>query len=351
MFAPTGPWEFPTACAKQGVSRIHGRIKQTCADFVVEEIPAYQPCGEGEHLFLWIEKEDVSAEYLVRRIAKATGVNKADIGVAGMKDRTAITRQFVSIPASFEEAADAIHSDDIRVLSKTRHMNKLRTGHLQGNKFEIRIADVSSDPETLLEPLLELIGRDGFPNYFGEQRFGIEGETARLGFELLRGEKKPRDIPHSRRKFLLRLALSAAQSWMFNAVVAQRINVGMLRIVQAGDVMEVIESGGKFLAEDPAQEQPRCDQWETAITGPLFGPKMKQPEQQPAAIEKEVLQSQQIPATAFEEYRKLTAGARRAVVCRPSNIKAECEVNSIRLSFALPPGVYATSLLREVMEN
>ncbi len=187
---------------------VSGRLKETPEDFLVEEIPAYEPSGEGEHLFLWIEKRDVAADQLVRHLARSLEVSRDDIGVAGLKDKRGVTRQFVSVPARAADRLEAANAEEVHVLSATRHTNKLRTGHLKGNRFSILLR-TDSAPESLdaAQHIVERLKQLGVPNYYGEQRFGTGGETAVLGFDLLRGSKTVRDIPSAKRKFLLRLAL------------------------------------------------------------------------------------------------------------------------------------------------
>lgn len=333
-----------------------GTLKSTPEDFVVEEIPAYDPSGEGEHLFLWIEKRNLSGEEMQRRLGRVLGIKPHEIGVAGIKDRRAVTRQWLSVPAKLESLVAAAESDAFRVLKSIRHANKLRTGHLRGNKFSILIRDARpADPHSAFSPLeiarqlVERIGRLGFPNYYGEQRFGREGETSTLGFDLIAGRKAPRDIPYSRRKFLLRFSLSAAQSELFNRVLTARLADGLLTTVLAGDVMEVIASGGKFLAEDPAAEQPRCEAGEIAVTGPMFGPKMKQPTGVPAEREAKVLAEAGLTADQFQGFGDILAGTRRSLVIRPGEISVAPEPEGLRFEFTLPSGVYATTLLAEIV--
>lgn len=329
---------------------IGGRIKQHVEDFEVEEIPAYEPCGSGEHLFLWIEKRDVAAGDLARHIARVLGISQSDIGTAGLKDRWAVTRQCVSVPAKCAERIEEIETENISVSRSVRHGNKLRTGQLRGNRFSILVRDVTPDAQEKSQAIAETIRQAGFPNYFGTQRFGRGGETSQLGFELLRGEKRARDIPYKKRKFLLRLALSAAQAELFNTALAERIRDGLLHRVLTGDVMQVVQSGGPFVVEEAVVEQRRFEQGETVITGPLFGPKMKQPAGRVQELEQRLLDQFSLSAEAFTEYRKLTAGTRRPYLIRPEDLQVEEEVDGIRFRFSLPAGGYATSLLREFMK-
>ncbi|HTI52136.1 MAG TPA: tRNA pseudouridine(13) synthase TruD, partial [Planctomycetaceae bacterium] len=199
---------------------IGGELKSRPEDFVVEEIPAYPPSGAGEFLFLWIEKSGLSSEQMVSHLARELHIAHQDIGVAGMKDRQAVTRQMVSIPARCEADLSRFRHDQIRVLESRRHGNKLRTGHLRGNRFSILIRSAHADALTRARAIADRLAVTGIPNYFGDQRFGRDNETLELGFELLRGTKRPGAIPRARRKFLLRLALSAVQSSLFNQALA-----------------------------------------------------------------------------------------------------------------------------------
>lgn len=327
-----------------------GVLKQQPEDFEVEEIPAYQPSGEGDHLFLWVQKRDTSAEMLTQHLARTLNLPPMEIGVAGMKDRRAITKQWTSVPASAEPRIGRVDTDAIQVLKTARHRHKLRTGHLKANRFSILVREVEPQAIAHARTIAEAISRHGFPNYFGDQRFGRDRETLALGWSLLRGEKSPQDIPRKRRKFLLRLALSAVQSELFNRCLARRLTDGTLLKVFPGDVMQVRESGGVFHVEDPAAEQLRFDAGETTLTGPLFGPKMKAPTQAPADWENETLAEHNIPRQAFEQYRKLTPGGRRPYLIRPNELETAEEQHGIRYHFTLPSGVYATTLLREFMK-
>lgn len=339
-----------TPCLTATLPGVGGVLKREPEDFVVEEVPAYEPCGEGEHLFLWIEKRDVAAEQLAQHVSRSLSVRQGDIGVAGLKDRHAVTRQYVSVPATAEENLSRVDSDRIQVLRVARHRHKLRTGHLKGNRFEILLRGVCSEGVSRASAICDVVREFGFPNYYGTQRFGRDGETLSLGRDLLAGRRRPGDIPPKRRRFLLRLALSAVQSALFNDVIAQRVREGRLHHVLPGDVMQVVASGGCFVVEDLEREQMRYDARETVLTGPLFGPKMMSPDGETAVLEESALTRAGLVREAFHAYRKLLPGARRAAVVWPDDLAVTEEPEGLRFRFVLPAGAYATVLLREFMK-
>jgi len=331
---------------------IGGVLKYEPQDFVVEEIPTYEPSGEGEHLFLWVEKQDVAAEQLIGYLSKALGVGRNSIGVAGLKDRRAVTRQYVSVPAGVEEKVTAgIDTEDIRVLKAVRHRNKLHTGHLTGNRFEIVVRNVCDDALPRAQAIGEEIRRLGFPNRFGAQRFGVGNETLKLGLELLRGTKSPHEIAPGRRKFLSRLALTAVQSALFNAVLDGRAADGTLHTVLPGDVMQKVTTGGCFVSTEPAVDQARFDHREIVPTGPLFGVKMKPADGEVAGREQNILDRFELTARQFAAVRRQLPGARRALLAWPSELAIDEVPEGIRFRFALSSGVYATAMLREFMKS
>ncbi len=171
---------------------VGGRIKSVPEDFEVEEIPAYEPSGSGDFLYLWIEKRDMGAEYFTRQVAKRLDLPTGAVGTAGLKDRCAVARQMVSVPADVEERLPQLEGDGIRVLRVGRHGNKLRPGHLHGNRFRVLIRDVDPKVATadLLAQLLTRLKSHGLPNFYGAQRFGRDGETLHIGLALLRRSRR-----------------------------------------------------------------------------------------------------------------------------------------------------------------
>jgi tRNA pseudouridine13 synthase len=333
---------------------IGGRIKVQPEDFEVEEIPAYEPCGSGDFLYLWVEKRAMGAEYFTRQIAKRLNITPGEVGTAGLKDRHAVARQMVSVPAGAELHLAQLDGDGIRVLRVGRHGNKLRPGHLHGNRFRILIRDTDPSARERLSPILARLQSDGLPNFYGPQRFGREGETVRLGFALLRKEPPPPlsdgRRPNLRSAFLRKFALSAAQSALFNAYLARRLTDGLFRHVMPGDVMAKWPLGGLFVAQDVNREQERFDQRETVHAGPIFGRKTFAAAGQ--AVEREIatLAEAGLAHDAFQGLGKLVQGTRRHNVVYLDDLVGAFEPEGLRVTFSLPAGSYATVLLQEIMK-
>jgi tRNA pseudouridine13 synthase len=333
-----------------------GRIKVFPEDFEVEEIPAYEPSGTGEFLYLWIEKRDVGAEYFARQIAKRLDISTGEVGTAGLKDRRAVTRQMVSVPAAAEERLRRLEGDGIRVLRVTRHGNKLRPGHLHGNRFRILVRDL--DPavriDDVLPPLLQRLKEQGLPNYYGSQRFGRDAETLTIGLALLRKEHPivigDRKV-NARHPFLKKLALSAAQSALFNHYLGRRLVDGLLGRVVPGDVMAKVPFGGMFVAEDVEALQKRFDAREIVPAGPIFGRKTFPAAGAAALREQETLAAFGLTKEQFAGFGKLLQGTRRHNLVFLGDLAAAPEPDGVRLTFTLPAGSYATVLLRELLKN
>jgi len=330
-----------------------GRIKASADDFEVEEIPAYAPSGRGEHLYLWVEKRDLGAEYFMRQLAQRLNLAPGDVGSAGLKDRHAVTRQMVSVPQSAEPNLPRLEGDGIRLLSVSRHSNKLRPGHLLGNRFRILIRE-AEHPDRLA-PILERIRTNGLPNFYGEQRFGRGGQTGSWGMALLRKEEPPPDEhgrkPNLHKRFLKKLALSAAQSLLLNRYLARRLQDGLLRRVLPGDVTSHYPRGGLFVAEDVPATQARFDARQVVTSGPMFGRKTFPARGEAAEREAAVLAEAGLTAQSFLGFGPLVEGTRRHNLVYVDDLQGAAEEAGVRLNFTLPAGSYATILLREVMKS
>ena len=327
-----------------------GRLRTVPSDFQVEEVPAYAPCGEGEHLFLWVEKCGVSGEQLLDHVAGRLEVPQRDIGCAGLKDRHAVTRQYLSVPRTCEPRVSSLDGNGVRLLSASAHANKLRTGHLRGNSFRITLRDVVPDALERAARISESIRAQGLPNFFGEQRFGRDGDTGQIGLELLRGAIRRVPGPRRRERFLRKLYLSAAQAALFNAYLARRMADGLLARVLEGDVMQKT-SGGLFYVTDVEVEQARFNNRETVHAGPIFGKKTFAA--RGAALERElaVLDDFGVAPERFGAFGPLLQGTRRANLVYLDDLSVEASADGMELRFSLPAGSYATVLLREVMKS
>jgi len=322
-----------------------GAFKLVPEDFEVEEVPAYEPSGEGEHLYLWVEKRGRDTREVVRALCAALGVDEGDVGVAGMKDRQAITRQLLSVPAKAEARLADFSLEGVSVLWSKRHGNKLRTGHLRGNRFRLRLRGVK-DMGAARESFARL-GARGVPNYFGEQRFGREGDNADFGRLLLLGQRLPRRPD----KFQRKLYLSAFQSRLFNRALADRLGAGTFDMALLGDVLRKEETGGLFVCEAPEVDGPRVASWEVSPAGPLFGPKMTASAHAVAEAEAKLLVDEGVTLDDFRRGGDETQGGRRPYRVRLTGPSLEVEGEDLVLAFELPKGSYATEVLRELMKD
>ncbi|MFO0851266.1 MAG: tRNA pseudouridine(13) synthase TruD [Gemmataceae bacterium] len=324
---------------------VGGRIKVQPEDFEVEELPAYEPSGTGDHLYLWVQKRDIASEYFVKTVARRLNVHPGDVGTAGQKDRRAVARQWVSVPAAAEPNLGKLDGDGLTLLTVSRHGNKLKPGHLRGNRFRILIRDADPARQADAVRVLARLRDQGMPNYYGPQRFGRDGDTLELGKLCLAG-KQPRRV----RPFLFKFALSAVQSWLFNDYLGRRLADGLFRTVLPGDVLMKWPAGGIFRADDVAAEQARFDARETVTAGPMFGKRTFPAAGVAAEREAAVLRDNGLSPAAFDGFGKLMSGTRRHNLVYIDDLAAAWEPAGLRLAFTLPSGCYATVLLREVMK-
>ena len=316
--------------------------------FVVEEIPAYVPVGSGEHTFCWIEKRDLTTHEAIRRLGRGLGVNDRDIGYAGLKDRHATTRQWLSVPGVTPEAAQAVVVDGLRVLEAKAHGNKLRMGHLKGNRFEVVLVELGPGEAAGLQDKLAALARDGLPNRFGEQRFGAAGDNVETALAVLRRQRRE---PDRRKRELL---FSALQSAVFNRALELRAARGGLLQLLEGDVLKKGESGGLFVTTDLVTDAARVAAREVVPTGPLPGNREIEPPLGTAAraLEDEALAAVGVGRDELAVLGRNLPGARRPVVVplelgTPALevLDAAEKAETVRLRFQLPAGSYATVLL------
>ncbi len=315
------------------------RIKLSPEDFLVDEVDAYPATGDGPHTLVRIRKRGLTTDAALARLAEALGVDRRACGHAGLKDKEAVTTQRLSLPEVAPERALSVRWDDLEVLEAARHRNKLKPGHLRGNRFELVLREVSSVPTVLA--LLERIGREGFPNAFGPQRFGRDGDNADRALAFVRGENRgPRD-PRERR-----LLFSALQSRWFNRLLERRVADGSYRVPAVGDLLKKHDSGGMFLCEDLETDRARAERGEVSPTGPMFGVEMTHPGPEVLARELEVLSEDGLTLDQLGAHRALGEGTRRVLRILPTDLRAEPAGDAaIRVTMTLPKGAYATTAL------
>lgn len=393
---------------------VQGVIKQLPQDFVVEEIPLYEPSGQGTHVYALIEKTQLTTHDAVARIAVATGVRRIDVGYAGRKDAQAVTRQWISIEHVDPDKLLSINTPQLKVLQLSRHTNKLKVGHLSGNKFTIRMRNLSvpaKQAEKIAQAIMDVLIRRGVPNYFGPQRFGGRGNSAQLGWQLIENnteefcrlllgdpanetdkrfieartlyeqgryqealdcwpksfhdhrrmltslvkskgnfKRASRDLPDPMKSLLV----SAWQSEIFNEVLAARMpDIDKLLV---GDMAMKHDNGACFHVENADAEQPRCERFEISPTGPLYGMRMTPLTDAAGQIENPILQKRNLTEDHFRRIKNFGArGGRRAFRFLPKDVAIRGGMDNrgeyLELAFTLDSGCYATTLLREITKT
>jgi tRNA pseudouridine13 synthase len=312
--------QWPNAYPASGASATLKRLNE---DFIVTELPLQLPSGEGEHLWLDVEKNGANTAFVAQQLAEAAGVQERDVGFAGLKDRHAITRQWFSIYQPKGETPDLtqLQHPEFKVLGQSRHVKKLRRGDLQGNRFRIVLRDVTGD-QAAIEANLQAVASQGAPNYFGAQRFGHDGGNVEQGRAMLAREIRVRN-PKKKSIYL-----SAVRSFVFNEVLALRIQQGLWGKTLPGDVVD--EAGRP--------------------TGPLWGRGRVTSTDEAQALENGVAERHATLCDGMEH-----AGLdqeRRALVARPADLSwAWPQADQLVLAFALPAGTYATSVLNEILRT
>lgn len=327
---------------------IDGQIRTAPEDFHVEELPLYLPCGEGEHLYVKITKRGLSTPDLVRRLSSSLGIKAQAIGVAGLKDARAVTAQMVSLQGISSERLTGIKIDDkmldLQILG--RHRNRLRTGHHAGNRFRLIIRNVADHAAESVPAVLHTLRARGVPNYFGPQRQGKKGDNYEVGAALLTDARRRERMNRAQRIWYL----NAYQSFLFNQMLAKRIT--QIDRVFAGDWAMKSENGACFQVEDAEKEQPRADRFEISPTGILFGSRVSWASGEPGQIEEAVTAEAGTTKEALVAAAKACGfrGERRAFRVPLAELEWLLNDHVLTLSFNLPPGAYATSVLRELMK-
>ena len=343
-------------------SKVDVYFKQSKDDFVVTEIPLYEFSGEGEHVIIKLRKKDLSTWDALQIISDTIGCKNRDIGYAGLKDKNALTIQHISINKQYLEEIEKFSHPQIKFLELTRHNNKIKIGHLKGNKFFIRLKRVLPKDAYILENVLGKIVTFGIPNYFGFQRFGIDGDNYLKGKAIIDGTLKEKN------RKLKTMFLNSYQSYLFNSWLSKRIEVS--KLVEAfqpkeiasklemsvdevkalkkqahpfklmmGDVMSHYPYGRIFHVEDLESESSKFNLRDRVPTGLLPGKKAK------LAVDM---------ALKYEEDNDVSTtldGTRRFAWIFPDEFSSKYneEKNHFELEFNLPKGSYATEVIRELI--
>lgn len=328
-----------------------GLVKAVPEDFRVDEIPSYLPSGSGEHLYLHVEKRGLNTRDVVLAIARALSVSEREVGVAGQKDRHALTTQWISVLGATPEKAEGLSGEGFRILEATLHGNKLRLGHLKGNRFQIRLRGVRPGALEAARAVADALRERGLPNFYGPQRFGRFGDNAEVGRLLLLGlgDNDHRARRAARDRNQRRFLISAFQSDIFNRTLAARLSEGSWDRPMEGDILQKLGSGGLFVCEDPLADTPRVQSFECSVTGPMPGSRVRpEPTGEPAALEAQILAETGVGPEHLAKSRE-AEGTRRAFRI-PVDVAVESEGEDLLLGFDLPPGSYATTVLREVIK-
>ena len=331
-------WEdFPPLTTMPGSG---GVIRENLEDFRVTELPLYQPLGSGSHAYAKVEKRGLTTRDLVL-ILMREGLKENEIGVAGLKDKYAVTRQWLSVPnrhAALLEKLD--EHEGVSILERSRHKNKLGIGHLLGNRFEIRVRQVPAEGLELAQLCLEQLQKKGVPNYFGPQRFGRFANNAVDGLKLIRKEH----VPGGKR--LKAFFISSVQSLLFNHLLAERIRDGLFDQLVLGDWAKKHDTGGVFRVDEEA-ESARAERFEVSATLPLYGKKVKLSEEKAGEREQAALAFYGLSWMDFSSRR----GDRRFSRIKLTNVGLCPEADGYTLSFDLPRGAFATNIIRELTKT
>ncbi len=338
--------ELPALARALGGAPVQGQLRAAPEDFRVRELPLLEPEGSGEHAWLWIRKRSENTEHVAGLLSRLAGVHPRDVSYAGLKDRNAVTEQWFSVHLPGRPDPDwcALDSGTVTVLRHARHTRKLQRGALRGNAFCITVRALQGDLPRL-ESVLEQVSTGGVPNYFGVQRFGAGGSNLQTAAQLFRNPRMK--LSRNRRG----LVLSAARSLLFNAVLSQRVTGGSWNRAVPGDAMQLAGSHSFFIATAvDADIERRVAVGDIHPTGPLYGKGDSPVQGACRELEECVLQD-------FPAFRAGLAAAglrqeRRALRLPVNDLRwHRPQPDVLVLEFGLPSGCYATSVLRELVDN
>jgi tRNA pseudouridine13 synthase len=324
-----------------------GAIGEALEDFQVDEIPAYLPSGSGEHVYVRVQKRGMTTRDAVLALSRAASVQERDIGYAGMKDKHGVTSQWLSLPGNARAPDTWTLPPELSVLESSRHGNKLRTGHLRGNRFRIALTGTAPGAAENARAIFAHLRERGHANYFGAQRFGREGQNLADALAWLSGERR---LPRGRERFLVKLYASVVQAEVFNRYATRRIELGVEQLV-AGEVVRLAGAGASFVVTNPEVEQPRLTARDLCLTGPMPGPKMRAAAATALELEMTVLAELGLGETALRELARHAPGTRRDLLVPLEDARVSEDGERLVLEFGLPAGSYATGVVRELTRS
>ena len=323
------------------------RIRQEAEDFKVNETLSFEPSGEGEHEFVYLEKTGLNTEDVVKILAKHADVPRRSVSFAGMKDRQAVTKQWFSIQLPGQTGPDwrALEdSAEIRIEKVTRHLKKLKRGAIKYNQFELVLSEVVAEKADV-EGRIELVKQLGVPNYFMQQRFGYLSQNLNRAYELFAKKETIRN--KKTRGFFL----SSARSYLFNEVSSQRVANKTWDSVVAGDVY-ILDGTRQFFQYDGDDKQieGRLQEHDIHCSGPMFGVGEGLTDQTVNAIENTVFERNSVFCDGLTKAKMELA--RRSLRVVPQGLNYEwLGGDRLRLVFGLPSGSYATAVIREIIKT
>ncbi len=322
---------------------ISGLIRSAPTDFDVEELLGFEPDGDGEHALLCVRKTGLDTIEVARRLARFAGVPPREVGYCGLKDRHAVAAQWFSVRLGGRADPDwsGVSTEDLYVFRSARHGRKLRKGTHRGNRFRIVVRDVRGDDDELAARMAR-VGREGAPNYVGEQRFGRDGRNLAAAAAMF-------DAAPVRDRFKRGMYLSAARAFLFNEVLCERVRAGTWNRLLAGDVANLAGSRSVFqVADVDAVLANRVEEFDIHPTGPLYGTGASLATGEVRRLEESVLARHPRLCRGLERFGLWAE--RRPLRMRPAELCWEWHVAGIELRFTLNRGEFATALLRECVD-
>ena len=337
---PAIPGVLPDWARAHGAPLFPASIRSEPSDFRVIETIGFDPSDSGEHDYLWVEKIAANTDWVARQLARFAGARPGDVGYAGMKDRHAITRQWFSVPSRGRVDWASFAAEGVTILDVRRHDRKLRRGAHAGNTFRIALRSPNAPAVRQgVEERLACIAARGVPNYFGPQRFGRDGGNVDLARRLFRGARLKRDKRS--------IAISAARSFLFNEILSVRVADGSWERILPGELVNLDGSGSVFRAEAiDASIERRAAELDIHPTAPLWGLRSEISAAVTGTHERESNDVHHELRTGLE--RLGVKASSRALRLRVADLSWEIEDAAVWLEFTLPPGAFATSVLREI---